>query len=642
MRYRPDIDGIRTLAVVPVVLFHAGIWPFTGGYVGVDVFFVISGYLITGILLADIQSGTFSLTRFYERRIRRIFPALFLVLALCLVASAFILLPSYFEDFSESLFATAIFASNFQFWRESGYFGADAELAPLLHTWSLAVEEQFYVFIPLLLLFACRHSMAMARGLLATIFVVSFALSVYYVREAPSAAFYLTPMRAWELMAGCLLAVGVVPRIERQRVAQAVSAIGVLLIAIAVFGFDSTTPFPGAAALLPVLGTAALIHAGETHSTLVGRVLSSRLFVFIGLISYSLYLFHWPIFVFYRHLTGADGDMAVRLLLVLLSGVLAWLSWRYFERPFRTRSTKAANMRVFAGGSVVAMLFLGAGFWGNAAEGWPDRFHLRFDPKPVMATGKSEMMAILGHIRCRVTDGETVLVEGVPCDEDNQERMRIALLGDSHASHLYPGLHAAFPDADIEVYGAPGCRVLFGIDTRPDREDCATIGSHVYGEAFEARKFDAIILASRWEASDLEFIRASVRQLLRHTGGVTVIGPVPRYKVMLPEALAIWPGDYSDRFFDLNEDREVARIDAAMQQALAREDVNYISLYQGLCRSRKCRIFADEEGTRPLQWDEAHLTLDGSRFVAARIIAPGLRLRESFGETAESRRDRSR
>jgi peptidoglycan/LPS O-acetylase OafA/YrhL len=637
MRYRPDIDGIRTLAVVPVVLFHAGVWPFTGGYVGVDVFFVISGYLITGILLADIRSGNFSITRFYERRIRRIFPALFLVLALCLVAASFILLPSYFEDFSESLFATAVFASNFQFWREAGYFGAAAELAPLLHTWSLAVEEQFYVFIPLLLLFACRHSMAMAKGLLATIFVVSFALSVYYVREAPSAAFYLTPMRAWELMAGCLLAVGAVPAIERQRVAQVVSAIGVVLIAIAVFGFDDTTPFPGEAALLPVLGTAALIHAGETHATLVGRVLSSRVFVFIGLISYSLYLFHWPIFVFYRHLTGADGDIFVRLFLALLSGVLAWLSWRYFERPFRTHSTKTPGLHVFAGGSVVAVLFLGVGFWGNAAEGWPERFHLRFDPKPIMADGKSEMMAILGHIRCRVTDGGAVLVEGLPCDENNQERMRIALLGDSHASHLYPGLHAAFPDIDIEVYGAPGCRVLFGINTRPDREDCATIGSYVFDRGLEDRKFDAVILASRWEASDLEFIQASVRQLSRHAGNVTVIGPVPRYKVMLPEALAIWPGEYSERFFDLNEDREVARIDATMQRALARENVNYISLYQGLCRNRKCRIFADEEGTLPLQWDEAHLTLDGSRLVVAGIIAPGLRLQESSKEKAEPR-----
>ncbi len=200
----------------------------------------------------------------------------------------------------------------------------------------------------------------MARGLLATIFVVSFALSVYYVREPPSAAFYLTPMRAWELMAGCLLAVGVVPRIERQRVAQAVSAIGVLLIAIAVFGFDSTTPFPGAAALLPVLGTAALIHAGETHSSACRACIEQPVVRVHRPHFLLLYLFHWPIFVFYRHLTGADGDMAVRLLLVLLSGVLAWLSWRYFERPFRTRSTKAANMRVFAGGSVVAMLFLGA------------------------------------------------------------------------------------------------------------------------------------------------------------------------------------------------------------------------------------------------------------------------------------------
>lgn len=636
MRYRPDIDGIRTLAVVPVVLYHAGFWPFTGGFVGVDVFFVISGYLITNILLGDIREGNFSIGRFYVRRIRRIFPALFLVLFLSAVAAYFILLPSYFEDFSEGVFATTLFASNFQFWRESGYFDNAAELNPLLHTWSLAVEEQFYIFFPVLLAFFYKRSLTLLGSVLVAITVLSFALSVYFVQAAPDAAFFLTPMRVWELMAGCLLAIGMVPRIADGRVAEAVAVAGVAMIAVAVFGFDSTTPFPGAAALLPVLGTMMLIHTGENVATFVGRVLSTRVFVFIGLISYSLYLFHWPIFVFYRHLTGEDGSLWVRGFLVLLAGFLAWLSWRFFEQPFRQGGLRGTSRQVFAAGGAVAAAFLAFGFLGNVLDGWTFRYDYRFDPVASMRESKEEAARVLAHARCRVVADGRTLVDGAPCDTRADGRKRVLILGDSHASHIYPGLVSEFPDMDFHLYGAGGCRLLVGTNTREDKRECALVGPYVFDVVLPSQHFDAIILSGKWMASDVKPLAVTVEYLKRYVEDITVVGPVPRYKVNLPEALAVWRGSYSARFFELNEERDVEDIDSAIALELEDDGVTYISLYRNLCQARICRTFGDD-GTTPIQWDRAHLSISGSAYVARHIMAPVLRDHVAFRKFEDAR-----
>lgn len=631
MRYRPDIDGIRAVAVIPVVLFHARIWPFSGGFVGVDIFFVISGYLITSILVNDIRSETFSIVKFYDRRIRRIFPALFLVVGLSSVVAWFVLLPSYFEDFSETVFAAAIFLSNVQFWRESGYFGADAELAPLLHTWSLAVEEQFYVFFPLLLAFFHRRSVPKLKFVLLAILALSFALSVYSVERTPDAAFYLTPMRAWELMVGCLLAVGFVPAVRSRKMAEAISVLGLILIAVAVLGFDSGTPFPGFAALLPVLGTAALIHVGEESDTFVRRVLSMRFLVFVGLLSYSLYLFHWPIFVFYKHMTGGEGALSVRLLLVVLSFVCAWLSWRFVERPFRSRGDGGSAWRVLLAGGTVGVVFLGFGLVGNLTHGWPARFDLRFDPGPLMINGRNEIRTVMEGAACRVVEGGRVVLAGASCDLRQNERS-VLLLGDSHAAHLYPGLLDAMPATDFHLYNAGGCRSIQGLNTRTDKESCGILVPFIFDELLPRKKFSAVILSGRWEMSEIQYLPATIAYIRRYASDVIVIGPVPRYKTDLPEALALWQGEYSRRFFDLNGEAEVAEIDRRMSEALAGTGAVYISLFAELCSDGICRIFADNS-MAPMQWDDAHLTLLGSKYIANEILAPKLSELDAFKES---------
>ena len=300
MQYRSDIDGLRALAVVPVVLGHAHVTGFAGGFVGVDVFFVISGFLITTILATEAREGSFSLTRFYERRARRLFPALFAVLIFC-AAAAWTRFPAEdLEAFGRSLLATIFFGSNMLFWSETGYFDIAAEQRPLLHTWSLAVEEQFYLLFPLAVWWTTRRMGGRYAAWLWPAMGASFVLSVVWVPTHPSSAFYLVPARAWELLMGSALALGLVPALRQQSHRETCSALGTLFIAMSVVLYDANTPFPGSNAVLPCLGAALVIHAGHSGTTAVGRLLGTKPVVFVGLISYSLYLWHWPLLVFAR------------------------------------------------------------------------------------------------------------------------------------------------------------------------------------------------------------------------------------------------------------------------------------------------------------------------------------------------------
>ena len=338
VRHRADIDGLRAIAVVPVVLFHAGVSQVSGGFVGVDIFFVISGYLITSLILGEMREGRFSLLSFYERRIRRIFPALFAVLAVCIVLAGTLFLPRELRSFDESLLAATFFVSNIYFYGSNGYFAAPPDTLPLLHTWSLSIEEQFYIVFPLLLSLAIAFGRRIWVGLISVLFLLSLAASIWVTPINPDAAFYLAPMRVWELMLGALLAARVLPRIESQAVREMLALAGVALIAYAVFRFSTSTPFPGSAALIPCLGAAFLIYAGEDEGTTsASKVLSLRPLVFVGLISYSLYLWHWPLLVFARYwsVTSLTGWQSATI--VIASFILAALSWAYIEQPFRRK-----------------------------------------------------------------------------------------------------------------------------------------------------------------------------------------------------------------------------------------------------------------------------------------------------------------
>ena len=288
IKYRPDIDGLRAIAVLSVIFFHTGISGFSGGFVGVDVFFVISGYLITSIILKDIKSGEFSIARFYERRIRRIFPPLFTVITFTVVVSAFLFDSNSFESFGRSITATTFFCSNVLFWKESGYFDASSITKPLLHTWSLAVEEQFYIFFPLLLIGITRFSKNRYLQWIVGISLVSLMMSIIGVYTHQVITFYLLPTRAWELLFGSFLSLEVIPKLESNVQRNLVSFIGLSLIIFSICFYTESTLFPGVAALAPVLGASFIIHSGKGGASIVKKLLSYKPIVYIGLISYSL------------------------------------------------------------------------------------------------------------------------------------------------------------------------------------------------------------------------------------------------------------------------------------------------------------------------------------------------------------------
>jgi len=334
LKYRAEIDGLRALAVVPVILFHAGFELFSGGFVGVDVFFVISGYLITTILIDDIENNRFSIVNFYERRARRILPALSFVMLVCIPFAWMWMLPSQMKDFSQSLVAVSLFASNILFWRESGYFDASAEEKPLLHTWSLAVEEQYYVLFPIFLFFAWRFGKNRVFWIIVVVAAASLLLSEWGFRNKPTANFYLAPTRAWELLAGSIAAFIVQNRGVKAN--NALSLLGLAAILFSIFAYDESTPFPSVYALVPVIGVVLLVLFAE-KDTLVAKFLSMKLIVGMGLISYSAYLWHQPLFAFARIKLVDEPTMPLMSFLAIASIALAILSWKFVEEPFRSR-----------------------------------------------------------------------------------------------------------------------------------------------------------------------------------------------------------------------------------------------------------------------------------------------------------------
>ncbi|MDA9553146.1 acyltransferase [Emcibacteraceae bacterium] len=369
MKYRAEIDGLRALAVVPVILFHAGFELFSGGFVGVDVFFVISGYLITTILIEDIENKRFSIVNFYERRARRILPALFFVMLVCIPFAWMWMLPSQMKDFSQSLVAVSLFASNILFWRESGYFAAAAEEKPLLHTWSLAVEEQYYVLFPIFLILAWRFGKNRVFWMIVVMAAISLLLSEWGWRNKATANFYLAPTRAWELFAGSIAAFIVQKKGVQKN--NLLATLGLAAIIFSIFFYDETTPFPSVYALVPVLGVVLLVFYADKE-TLAARLLSTKGFVGIGLISYSAYLWHQPLFAFAKILSVHEPSVYSMCMLVFSSLVLGYLSWKIIEVPFRNKLYIRKNYILLL--SVLGLLsFAAFGFLGHIKSGFGDR-----------------------------------------------------------------------------------------------------------------------------------------------------------------------------------------------------------------------------------------------------------------------------
>ncbi|WP_298775748.1 acyltransferase family protein [uncultured Shewanella sp.] len=440
MQYRAEIDGLRAIAVLPVILFHAGFQLFSGGFVGVDVFFVISGYLITSIILAELNQGHFSLVTFYERRARRILPALFFVILVCTPFAWAWFMPMDLQDFAQSVVAVSTFSSNILFWLESDYFDTAAELKPLLHTWSLAVEEQYYILFPLFLMWTWRLGLKWILACLVLIFMMSLLLAQWGAYHAPNAAFYLLPTRGWELILGVFAAfffyhyhtINITQYIQ-----NILSLLGLALVIYAIFAFDETVPFPSLYTLVPTLGTLLIILFAQP-GTLVHAFLSLRVFVWIGLISYSAYLWHQPLFAFAKYLSFTEPPFILMLGLCIASILLAYLSWRFVEMPFRNKKVYSQRA-IFTAAIVMSSAFLSTGFYFS--------FDGRFSPdkqlivKAYRADNRALQIASWDWLKQRTMTSDYGVTDNafdrIHWFDLNDSRQRLLIVGNSHSKDMY-------------------------------------------------------------------------------------------------------------------------------------------------------------------------------------------------------------
>jgi peptidoglycan/LPS O-acetylase OafA/YrhL len=550
--YRPDIDGLRAVAVLAVVLHHLSASLVPGGYVGVDVFFVISGYLITRIISREMEEGTFTFARFYERRARRIFPALFAMLAVTLVGGYFLLLPSDYSATLRGALGTLFFSSNIVFWRDmaAGYFAAtDAGLNPLLHTWSLAVEEQFYVFFPFLLLLCFRFFLRHIVLILIGCAVVSLAGAALLVQSKSVAVFFLSPFRAWELLAGSLLAFNAVPVVRSRALREAIAGAGLLVIVAVCFLYDSKTTFPGLAALAPVLGAAAIMHAGTSGLTLVGRLLQWRPVVYIGLISYSLYLWHWPLIVLVRYAMGMESITPYIPVLLAASLALGSLSYHFIEQPFR-RGIRVTREFVFSSSAVFASVLALASVVGLMRGG----FETRFSPAVVkLDQARSPQVPF---VNC---DGKPV---GASCTLGSSDGKATTLLwGDSHMLAWGPAFDKRLTEQGQRAVFSPtySCPPMWGVDNAV-KAICPVQNLAVKNYLLANPEIKTVVMSAYWStyfrkggpltaqagnppAKGIDAAKnalTSTIQWLRDNGRqVVLIGPVPVYEKSVPLALAL-------------------------------------------------------------------------------------------------------
>ncbi len=552
--YRPDIDGMRALAVTAVVLFHAGFGFLTGGYVGVDVFFVISGYLITSIIYREIDSGRFSFKRFWVRRARRLLPAATLVMLATMAGFLFYYPVSYFKEFGLSLSAQSIFSANIFFWKHSGYFGLAAETKPLLHTWSLSVEEQFYLFFPVLIFLIYKYVRSTLFFVVAFLTLASFFLSIWATYHFPNPAFYLLPTRAWELGVGAIIALRLTQwRIENPVIVNGVALMGLVAIVFAMLVYSEDTPFPSYTAALPVIGAAALIWSGNQSITWLAKGLSFKPIVWIGLISYPLYLWHWPVNVFANWIFFEEKNSVYYLVVLVLPVFLAALTYYLIEHPIRFRKSLFGDRFVVVGGvtSTALLFFIGlaAYKWGNGAIVDPGGVVDNYYKNATEHEPNRKECAHEGY-----SGGKVVVCE----HQGNSAKATpdFFVWGDSHGSALIPGVvhYADAAKLNFHYMTVAGCQPFYNMK-RLNQAFCekvsdqaiAQIKQSQYKVVFLVGSFVNNLSYGRWRALDApnEYdVSASIREFsqnfkmtvetIQSTGAQVVVFTEPPRQVENP------------------------------------------------------------------------------------------------------------
>lgn len=616
--YRADIQGLRALAILPVVIYHAVPGWAPGGFVGVDVFFVISGFLITRILMRELETGNFSIARFYERRVRRLFPALYLVLALTVLGGYVLLPPDALADLGKSTGATAAFVSNLYFWKTSGYFDAASELKPLLHTWSLAVEEQFYLLFPIFLLLIYRYLRRHLGTALWVCAILSLGLAIWQAGARPLDGFYLPLGRAYELLIGAIVAAAPLPRIRNARLADALSLAAIAMIVTSIATFHADMRFPGAAALLPCIGSALLLHLGEDRDLppLGGTLLSNPLFVFFGAISYSLYLWHWPVLVYARYAAlGEPGPLLVAGA-VAFATLAAWLSWRFVEQPFLHGRNQ--HRAFVAGGVAMAVTFAVAALL-VVTHGLPGRFDAQAQAKLAAATDYNPR-----RVECHAS-GAPIAYAGNCLFGAPNAAPDTALWGDSLGAEIAVALgeQAAARGGSVMQITTSSCPPTPGF-APGDIALCRDRNRETLTALVRDSRIRTVVLVSAYadyperERPQLLAGYEQAATALKAAGKqLVLVYPVPKQPFPAPLALGLmsrW-GMPADHFGIAAQEFHAANrpfIDL-LDRLAPKLAAGRIVPAERLCDAQRCHAWRD--GTGVLYFDDLHLSLTGARYV---------------------------
>lgn len=621
MQYRADIDGLRAIAVLPVIAFHAGLSGVSGGYVGVDVFFVISGFLITSIILEEIRSDRFSLVRFYERRCRRILPALFVVMMTTTVLASVLLIPSQFEEFAESLIFTSLFVSTFHFSGEPGYFDQSAEFAPLLHTWSLSVEEIFYVVFPVLMILCFRPSSSrFGRWVLLCVCFLSFVGAAFALARNPESrsAFYFPHARAWELLLGSMAVLFSSIGQQLSRMSSALSFAGVAMILSSVALYSNETTFPGPAALLPCLGAWLVIVFGGIRKSIVTDMLAHPCLVWIGRASFSLYLWHWPLLVMMRTIRGAELSNTETAGVLVVSALLSFVTLFWVERPFRGASGILSSRQIFMAAAAVTLAFAAFGTFGKISGGWPSRY--TGAERAIVEASRDIDPRRYECLQSLERDG------GCLYGETNRSPT-VGLWGDSHAAMYSPALGeiARRNGTSALVFTMSSCAPAdrYTGPSHPWGEACENLQAKALKTFSETKSITTVIFAARWHGHDLhrsnpgldKALREAIAQLRTAGKAVAIVYPIPEFGQDLPQVLTnmLLTGNAPTELsiersdFEARHEAETTYLDSLP------EDLLHLHPADEMCDATKCYFFRDG---RVFSHDAHHLSVTGAQAVS--------------------------
>jgi peptidoglycan/LPS O-acetylase OafA/YrhL len=618
--FRPDIEGLRAVAVLAVVLYHLKFSWMPGGFIGVDIFFTISGFLMAEIIAEGLRRGKFNPWQFYQRRFLRIWPAMLLVMLATFAAGFVLLLPLQLIELAKATSLSLLLASNILFWAQSGYFAPAAENNLLLHLWSLAVEQQFYVVMPPMMLMIFAGRPRDWRWLVVAGTIASLLLCIYFTPRIPVATFYLLPFRIWEFLLGSSIALYHVKRQFHWAYAEIASAVGMAMIVAAAVFLNGTLRYPGFWALLPCVGAGLVIGANVDTPSRTSRWLALPPCVAIGRMSYSIYLWHWPIITYCR-LSGVPIDsLSVQLSIAVATLGCSYLSWKFVEVQFRNSAMGSVRLRLaglasvaFALGTISATVMLTDGL--PARLDAPTSALLAYQNYPVSALYRE------GECFLRLRQSATDFHEA-RCGHRVSGRATLLLWGDSHAAHLAPGLREASTKFGINIVQATyaGCAPI------PSRSsnsgECANFGKNILKLAL-TEKFDAIVLSANWTGypSILPELLTVIAELVRNQRFVIVIGPTAEFNNALPLLLAgkrkgTTPIPFSPPEWLSDAAVELDRRMGEMFGELP--NVAYLSPISEVCPSRVCPVLLDNNV--PLVWDSTHLTAEGSRLVSNLLL----------------------